>query len=62
MKKKIKKYEKGRRFEYKVKKFYEHLGYYVIRSASSKGLFDLIAFNQDFNPTLGLLKPKEYPL
>ncbi len=33
----------GRRFEYRVQAFFRKLGYYVIRSYGSKGLFDLIA-------------------
>ena len=36
-------YRRGRRFEYKVGKWLIKLGYYVIRSAGSKGLFDLVA-------------------
>ena len=36
-------YKKGRLFEYKVKKEFEKRGYYVVRSAGSKGVFDLIA-------------------
>ena len=33
----------GRRFEYRVQNYLRKLGYYVIRSYGSKGLFDLIA-------------------
>lgn len=40
-------YKKGRRFEYKVKKELEEQGYYVIRSAGSRGVFDLIAIKWD---------------
>ena len=36
-------YNSGRRFEYRVKKFLEQKGYYVMRSAGSKSPFDLIA-------------------
>lgn len=36
-------YRVGRRWEYRVKALLEEQGYYVMRSASSKGLFDLIA-------------------
>jgi hypothetical protein len=37
-----KRYIAGRNFEYKVKRELESLGWYVIRSAGSKSLFDLI--------------------
>ena len=40
-----KSYIKGRNFEYRVKKYYENKGYYVIRSAGSHGIFDLIAIS-----------------
>lgn len=46
MKKKISKntaYKKGRQFEYRVRNYYEKLGYYVRRSYASKGIEDLIA-------------------
>ena len=36
-------YKRGRQFEYRVKKYYEKLGYYVKRSYASKGAEDLIA-------------------
>ena len=36
-------YRKGANFERRVKKFFEKLGYYVVRSAGSHGLFDLVA-------------------
>ena len=42
-KRKAKPYPKGRRLEYKVRDFFERLGFYVVRSAGSKGDFDLIA-------------------
>lgn len=38
-----KNYTSGRRFEYRVKKYLEKKGYYVMRSAGSKSPFDLIA-------------------
>ena len=38
-----KNYQKGRRFEYRVKKHLEDKEYYVIRSAGSKSAFDLVA-------------------
>lgn len=37
-------YKKGRRFEYRVRDFLEDNGYFVIRSAGSKGIVDLAAF------------------
>ncbi|MEM4275125.1 MAG: restriction endonuclease [Candidatus Nitrosocaldaceae archaeon] len=36
-------YLKGRTFEYKIKRYLEGKGYYVLRSAGSKGPLDLIA-------------------
>jgi Holliday junction resolvase len=36
-------YKKGRQFEYRVKKHFEKLGYYVVRKYASKGAEDLIA-------------------
>mgnify|MGYP001772724201 CR=1 FL=1 len=41
-----KNYVNGRAFEYRVKKYMEKQGFYVMRSASSKGPFDLLAINQ----------------
>lgn len=41
----VSKYRYGIGYEYQIKKRYEKLGMYVVRSAGSKGLFDLIAFN-----------------
>ena len=35
-------YEKGRSFEYRVKRVLEDAGYYVVRSASSQGVADLV--------------------
>ena len=37
----------GRRWEWKTRKHFEKLGYYVIRSAGSKGLADLIALRME---------------
>ena len=45
VKKKIRIYEKGIRFERRCKKKLELEGYTVIRSAGSHGPFDLVAFN-----------------
>lgn len=39
-------YQRGVRFEYKVKQAYEARGCYVVRSAGSHGLFDLIAIDE----------------
>lgn len=36
-------YNKGRSFEYRVKKMYEAAGWFVIRAAGSKGVADLVA-------------------
>ncbi len=36
-------YTRGRAFEYRTKALLESLGYYVIRSAGSKGIADLVA-------------------
>lgn len=43
--KKMNSYIKGRRYEYEVKKILTRLGYIVLRSAGSHGLFDLIAIH-----------------
>lgn len=42
------KYAKGRRAEYEVKKKLQEEGYLVVRSASSKSPFDLVAIRDDF--------------
>jgi len=44
-----KKYQKGYRFENRVKKFYEGLGYFVVRSAGSHSPADLIAIKTKHN-------------
>jgi len=36
-------YKSGRTFEYRTQNFLRKIGYYVIRSYGSKGLFDLVA-------------------
>lgn len=38
-------YERGRRFEYKIKKMLEKVGFTVFRTAGSHGDVDLIAIN-----------------
>jgi len=40
-----KNYQKGRAFEYKIKKAYEKSGYLVFRSAGSHSIADLIAIH-----------------
>jgi hypothetical protein len=40
-------YKKGRRYERKTRQILEKQGYYVTRSAASKGAFDLIAIKED---------------
>ena len=40
-------YDTGRRLEYKAKKELEALGYTVVRSAGSKGPFDLVAIGEN---------------
>ena len=68
-------YVKGRAFEYRVKKFLESKGYFVMRAYGSKGLFDLVgipppathekAFNFPYLiqcKTNGYIKPKERKL
>lgn len=39
------KYARGRSFEYRVKNYYEKHGWFVIRSAGSKGIADLVAIS-----------------
>ena len=45
-----KNYIAGRRFEYKVKKYYEDKGYTVLRTSGSHGFADLIAVRNGVNP------------
>lgn len=40
-------YAQGRRYEYKTMKVLEEQGYSVVRSASSKGLWDVTAISAD---------------
>ncbi len=40
-------YEKGRRYEWKIRDEYRKKGYLVIRSAGSKSAFDLVAIKRD---------------
>jgi hypothetical protein len=55
-----KNYVAGRRVEYLMKQELEDWGYYVIRSAGSKGAFDLAAFDQTelFNHPVRLIQLK----
>ena len=46
-------YQRGRAFEYRVKYYLEKLGYYVVRSYASKGLFDLVAIAPRHVSTMG---------
>ena len=48
-------YKRGRTFEYRVKRHFENLGYYVIRSYASKGAADLYCFKGLQNTQLGLI-------
>lgn len=45
-------YQKGYRFEKRVQKHLEKMGFYVIRSSGSKGIFDLVCFfkNTEYKP------------
>lgn len=43
-----KNYIAGRRFEYKVKKYYENKGYTVLRTSGSHGFADLVAVKNSF--------------
>jgi len=45
-----KNYEIGRRFEYRVQNYLRKVGYYVIRSYASKGVYDLIAVPSTITP------------
>ena len=47
-----KNYERGRRFEYKIKTFFMRRGYYVTRSAGSHGAADLVALKRGKRPLL----------
>ena len=49
-------YKSGRYFEYELKKRYEKQGAYVIRSAGSHGLADLIVIYRDKKPLLVQVK------
>jgi Holliday junction resolvase len=40
-------YQKGRSYEYSIMRGYAKKGLYVIRSAGSHGLFDIVAFDNE---------------
>ena len=46
-----KNYQSGRAFEYRVKEFLEQHGFFVMRSAGSKGKIDLVAIPMFRPPT-----------
>ena len=46
-KKKQSQYSLGRQFEYRTRDLFEKSGYFVFRSAQSRGVADLIAFKRD---------------
>ena len=46
-KKKQSQYVLGRQFEYRTRDIFEQAGYFVFRSAQSRGVADLIAFKKD---------------
>jgi Holliday junction resolvase len=48
-------YQRGRAFEYKVKKHYESLGWFVVRAAGSKGPADLLAVPGWDDPAIGVM-------
>jgi len=50
----VQRYRKGYRFEIRVKEDLEEKGYFVIRSAGSKGVFDLIAIAPNGKEILGI--------
>ena len=51
-------YQKGRRFEYKVKKYLQNAGFTVFRCAGSKPI-DLIAVKKNNHPVLLLIECKK---
>ena len=58
-------YQRGANFEREVKKYLEEMGYYVMRSAGSKGLADLIALKKGKTLLIqckisGDISPKEF--
>jgi len=55
-----KNYNRGRQFEYRVKKDLENKGYLVVRSAGSKSPFDLIGISSPSNADVVLLVQCKY--
>ena len=53
-----KNYIAGRRFEYKVKKYYEDKGYTVLRTSGSHGFADLVAVKNDYNARIIFIQCK----
>ena len=49
----------GYRAELRAKKYLEDMGYNVIRSRGSHGLFDVVAFNKDVTRFIQIKKTKE---
>jgi Holliday junction resolvase len=45
-------YQRGRAFEYRVKRYLEAEGYFVVRAAGSKGCADLVAIRKGYAPEL----------
>jgi hypothetical protein len=54
-------YQRGRAFEYRVRDRLRECGYFVVRSASSKGPCDLIAVRADGAPLLVQCKHGAHP-
>ena len=52
-------YRMGAHLEREAKKMLEDQGYYVIRSAGSLGLFDLVAFNKQFTRFIQVRKNRD---
>lgn len=55
-----KRYNRGRRFEYRVKDYLIKKGYFVIRSAGSKGVADLVAIEPYYNHSKAYLIQCKY--
>lgn len=51
-------YIKGRAKEYRIKKEYEDAGFYVVRTAGSHGVCDLVAFGENGLVVPIQVKPK----
>jgi len=55
-------YQKGRAFEYKIKKILENRGFIVFRTAGSHGLFDLICFKKTISQNKSSIDQSTSPL